>query len=189
MSPDLFPALDAVLASGDSAASLDFLIAQFLAQKEFALVFEARLMKKRLELGLPLIQTDSVINDEYQAAVASAARETGALFLAEGNVERAWPYFRAVSEHGPVEEAIGRFEPSENMDGVIAIAFQEGVHPAKGLELILAQHGMCRAITAFGMTAVAKDRDRCIAMLAANLHGEVVRRMGAAIEASEGARP
>ncbi|MDP9170744.1 MAG: hypothetical protein M3N54_09015 [Acidobacteriota bacterium] len=188
-SPDLFPALDEVLSSGDPAASLDFLIAQFLARKEFALVFEARLMKKRHELGLPLVQTDSVINDDYQAAVAEAAREAGALFLAEGNIERAWPYFRAVGETAPIEQAIARFEPREDMDGVIAIAFQEGVNPARGLDLILAQHGMCRAITAFGMTAVSKDRDRCIALLATNIHGEIVRRMGAAIEAHEGALP
>jgi hypothetical protein len=186
---DLFPALDQVLQSDRPAAGLDFLIEQFLAGKEYALVFEARLMKKRHELGLPLVQTDALTRDDYQAAVVEAARDAGKLFLAEGNIERAWPYYRAVSEPGPIEEAIGRFEPRENMDGVIAIAFQEGVHPSKGLELILAQHGMCRAITAFGMTAVTRDRDRCIAMLATNLQAEVVRRLGGAIEAQEGSRP
>jgi len=153
------------------------------------MLFEARLMKKRFELGLPLIQTGSVEHEEYQHAVVEAAREAGRLFLADGKIERAWPYFRAVSEPEPVANAISRLEPGENMEGIIAIAFQEGVHPLKGLELILAQHGMCRAITSFGMYAVPKDREKCIALLANKLHDEVAERMGEVIERQEGAKP
>src|SRR5207245_4263338 len=134
--------------------------------KEYGMLLEARLMKKRHDMGLPLIQTDSLAQEEYQQAVVEAAREAGRLFLADGRIERAWPYFRAVSETQPVFEAIDKIEPAENLDNVISIAFQEGVHPRKGLELILAQHGMCRAITAFGMTAVQRDREACISMLA-----------------------
>jgi hypothetical protein len=187
---DLFPALDHVLESGTGpAASLDFLAEHFLASKEYGLLFEARLMKKRYELGLPLIQTGSVADDRYQTAVADAARETGRLFLAQGNIERAWPYFRAISEPEPIEEAISDVHAGENIDGIIAIAFQEGVHPLKGLELILAQHGMCRAITSFGMYAVTKDREKCIALLASKLLQEVLERMGRAIEPQEGAQP
>ena len=189
MSSDLFPALDKLLESRDAAASLDFLIERFTASGDYGLLFEARLMKKRHELGLPLIQTDSVPDDAYQTAVIEAAREAGRLFLAAGNIERAWPYFRAVSDTAPVAEAIERVEPGENLEGVIAIAFQEGVHPLKGLELIMAQHGMCRAITAFGMQAVTKDRDKCIALLATSLYREIVERMSRAIEAQEGAPP
>ncbi len=189
MHEELFPQLDPLLESAGPAAGLDFLIAQFLAAKEYGMVFEARLMKKRQELGLPLIQTDALTGDDYQQAVMEAARETGALFLADGRIERAWPYFRAVSETAPIFDAIDKLEPGDNLENVITIAFQEGVHPRKGLELILAQHGMCRAITAFGMTAVQKDREACIALLAKNLHEEIVRRMGEAIAAREGPPP
>ena len=188
-SSDLFPALDELLASNDAAASLDFLIESFRASGDYGLLFEARLMKKRHELGLPLIQTDSVPDDAYQAAVVEAARESGRLFLAAGNIERAWPYFRAVSETQPIADAIAQLEPREGLEGVIGIAFQEGVHPLKGLELIMAQHGMCRAITAFGMQAVTKDREKCIAFLATSLYREIVERIGRAIEAQEGALP
>jgi len=186
---ELFPKVDEILQSADPAAALDFLIERFLAGKEYGLVFEARLMKKRHELGLPLIQTGDISNDAYQRGVVEAARESGRLFLADGKIERAWPYFRAIGEPKAVEDAIARVEPGENCEPVIAIAFQEGVHPLKGLELILAQHGMCRAITAFGMTAVQKDREACIALLARSLHAEIVSRMGSAIEAREGATP
>jgi hypothetical protein len=186
---DLFQRLDPLLQSADPAASLDYLIAQFLQKKEYGLVFEAHLMKKRHDLGLPLIQTDSIAADDYQQAVMDAARETGRLFLADGRIERAWPYFRAVSETQPIYEAIDRLQPEDNMENVIAIAFQEGVHPLKGLELILAQHGMCRAITAFGMTAVQRDREGCISMLAKHLRSEIVSRIKGAIEARESAVP
>jgi hypothetical protein len=48
---------------------------------------------------------------------------------------------------------------------------------------------MCRALTAFGMHAVAKDREKCIELLTKELHAEVVDRIGRTIEAREGTRP
>jgi hypothetical protein len=125
---DLFPSLDRALESG-GAAGLDFLIEQFLESKDYGLAFEARLMKKRFELGLPLLQTDALEDAAYQAGVVEVARDTGNLFLSAGNIERAWPYFRAISETAPVACAIQELQPREDLDGVINIAFQEGVHP------------------------------------------------------------
>jgi hypothetical protein len=186
---DLFLQLDPILESSQPAVGLDFLIEQFLASKEYGLLFEARLMKKRYELGLPLIQTDSLARDDYQQAVIEAAREAGRLFLADGKIERAWPYFRAVSEPQPIYDALQNIQPGENQEGIVSIAFQEGIHPLKGLELILNQHGMCRAITAFGMTAVQKDREQCISLLAKHIHAEIVSRMSRTIEANESAAP
>lgn len=187
--PDILASIDEKLASGNGAASFDLLIDGFLAEKEFGMAFEARLMKKRFELGLPLLQNDTPPDEVYQSAVIEAARQTGELFLEAGNIERAWPYFRAISDIAPVARAIEKLEPGENVDAAINIAFQEGVNPSKGLELILATHGMCRALTAFGMTAVTKDRDKCIALLTTALHAEIVQRIGGAIEKQEGALP
>lgn len=184
--PDIFLSLDRLLESGNPAAGFDLLIEEFLAAKEYGTAFEARLMRKRFELGLPLLQTDSLNDEAYQAGVVEIARQTGELFLADGKIERAWPYFRAISEYEPVVRAIENLEPREGLDGVINIAFQEGLHPLKGLELILAGHGMCRALTAFGMQVVTKDREKCIAFLTAALYGEVVERMRQAIETQEG---
>ncbi|HXJ40314.1 MAG TPA: hypothetical protein VNH18_13625, partial [Bryobacteraceae bacterium] len=189
MTEQLFEELDRLLTSADPAGGLDYLIGQYFESGEYGLVFEARLMKKRHELGLPLIQSQQIDREDYQQAVVEAAREAGQLFLSAGNIARAWPYFRAIGESGPVEEAIGRMDGGDDLEAVISIAFQEGVHPRKGLELILSNHGMCRAITAFGMNAVQKDREACIAMLAESLHAEILTRLGAAIEAREGAKP
>lgn len=185
----LFDDLDRLVASAEPASALDHLIANLLESGDYGLVFEARLMRKRYDLGLPLIQSDQITRDDYQQAVMEVARDTGALFLAAGNIARAWPYYRAIGDPKPVEEAIAQIEASEDLEGIIGIAFQEGVHPLKGLELILNNQGMCRAITAFGMNAVQKDRDKCIALLARHLHSEILARIGQTIEAKEGTRP
>lgn len=195
MATDLFAELDTKLESGDLAAALDYLAGQFQALGQYGLFFEARLMRKRHELALPLIQTEASSDfpeakrAAYEQAMIEAARETGGLYLASGEIDRAWPYFRAIGETQPMADAIEHADPGDNADAVIAIAFQEGVHPAKGLELILKNHGMCRAITSFGMYAVSKDRDRCIHLLASALRAEIVERMARAIEAQEGTRP
>ena len=184
-----------MLERGEFEGSLGYLIQQFLAEKNYPLLMEARLMKARLDLGLPLIQSEAATTfprDKqplYEAAVIDAARETGELFLADGSIERAWPYFRAIGEPGPVAEAIERVQPGEGIEPIIEIAFQQGVHPVKGLELILAQYGMCRAITSFGMYAVEQGREDCIRLLARSLHAELVDRLQAVIERNEGARP
>jgi hypothetical protein len=193
---DTLAQLEAVLNAGDPAAGLEFLVDRFRQEREWPLVFEARLMKKRLDMGLPMIQTQepsdfpAELRAEYEKAMVEAAREVGAGFLEMGNIPRAWPYFRAIGEPGPVVEAMEQSKPAEDqVDALIAIAFQEGVAPAKGLEILLQAHGMCRALTTFGMYAVQKDRDKCIALLTRELHAEIVLRMGNEIEAREGNRP
>lgn len=195
MLEDTFERLDRFLSTGDRAASLDFLIAQFRESKEFRLLFEALTMKKRLELGLRLIQSESSsdfpeeVRAVYDQAMIQAARETGTLALEHGDIAHAWPYFRAIGDHAPVAEAIDRLQPGDDLEPIINIALQEGVHPSKGLEIILKQHGMCRAITVFGMYPVEKGRSECIGLLVRNLHAEVFERIGRTIESQEGARP
>jgi hypothetical protein len=54
---------------------------------------------------------------------------------------------------------------------------------------MLAQHGMCRAITAFGMYAVEQGRDECVRLLVHSLHTELLERLKSVIERNEGARP
>ncbi len=193
---DTLVQLEAILNAGDPAAGLEFLVDRFRQEREWPLVFEARLMKKRLDMGLPMIQTQepsdfpAELRAEYEKAMVEAAREVGNGFLEMGNIPRAWPYFRAIGEPAPVVEAMERSQPAEDqVDALIAIAFQEGVAPAKGLEILLQAHGMCRALTTFGMYAVQKDREKCIALLTRELHAEIVVRMGNEIEAREGKRP
>ncbi|MBI3678845.1 MAG: hypothetical protein HY235_00315 [Acidobacteria bacterium] len=195
MSEELFGALEEKLAGEHPSGSLDFLIGKFRRQQEIPLLFEARLMKKRLDLGLPLIQTESAASfpaearRAYEEEMVEAAREAGSMFLAKGEIDRAWPYLRAIGETGPVKEAIERLSLEDATDAVIQIALQEGVHPAKGLALVLGQHGMCRAITCFGMYPIQEDREACIALLVRSLSVELAGRLKDAIESREGKTP
>jgi hypothetical protein len=195
MPADLFPALQDALDAGDPASAFNLVAEECRASGNYALLFETRLMRSRWDLGLPLIQTADAAafpvgkRDAYEQAMIDAAREAGRLYLAAGQIEAAYRYLRAVGETDAVVEAIDRVEPGEDQEGVIAIALQEGLHPAKGLELVLRQHGMCRAITTFGMQAIPKDRERCIGLLVRALHGEIRDRIAGAIERQEGVRP
>jgi hypothetical protein len=148
----MFERLERALRSEGPDAGFELLVTEALEQKNYALLFEVRQMQKRHSLGLSLIDTRSIAElppehqSAFQAAVADAARETGSLYLADGNIARAWPYFRAIGDPGPVAAAIESVESGEGIDNVIQIALQEGVNPRKGFELLLARRGMCQAI-------------------------------------------
>jgi hypothetical protein len=187
-----FDTLGPMLESADPASSLDYLIRQFRESKDYHLMFEARLMKKRLELGLPLIQAPNLaalppdVQTKYQQLLVEAAQETGELFLASGDIAKAWPYLRATGDVQRVAAAIERVEPGENVEAIIEIAFMQGVHPAKGLELVIEKFGLCRALTYFGGNGGEKDREQCIAVLAKNIYSELLASLENAIEEREG---
>src|SRR5258708_2483703 len=117
-----FEALGPMLGSEDPASSLDYLIGQFREAKDYHLMFEAKLMKKRLELGLPLMQAPNLgtlprdVQAKYQQFLVEAAQETGELLLASGDIPKAWPYLRATGDVQRVAAAIERVDPGENLE-------------------------------------------------------------------------
>ena len=60
VSDDSFDRIEQAVASGGAASALDLLARKFLAEKQYPQLFETRLMQKRLELGLPLIQLGAI---------------------------------------------------------------------------------------------------------------------------------
>jgi len=72
---------------------------------------------------------------EYDKAFIDAAREVGGLYLADGNIQRAWPYFRAIGETAPVAAAIDKFDSQEGFEPIIEIAYMERVSPYKGFQI------------------------------------------------------
>jgi hypothetical protein len=195
MSEELFDQIEHEVQSEGPGAALDLLARQFLTEKKYPQLFEARLMQKRLELGLPLIQfgsaqeTPEEKRGAYQQAMVEAAREVGSLFLAEGDIVRAWPYFRAIGEREPVKDAIDQLRLEPQADGVIDIALGERVHPAKGLELTIAQHGICRAITYCEQFPNLEPREECYVLLVCSLHRELVVNLQRVIAQREGQAP
>lgn len=195
MPPETFDRMAQALREGGPEAGFEFLAGQLREEKNYPLLFEARLMQKRHELGLPLIQTDSAAGwpeatrRAYDEGLVAAAREVGGLFLACGDLARAWPYFRAIGESAPIAEAIDRAVAGEGIEPVIEIAFHERVNPRKGFELILQHHGICRAITSFEQYPSPEGREECARLLIRTLHSELLASLKRTIAQQEGQAP
>jgi hypothetical protein len=129
------------------------------------------------------------VRSQYENGVREAARETGALFLADGDIPHAWPYFRAIGDRKTIASAIEATETGEQMETLIDIALGQRVHPRKGLELMIAQHGICRAITYFEQFPDLEEREACLILLTRTLHAELVANLRLAIEQREGCAP
>ena len=56
---DVFDQVRSALESGDVEQAFSLAIARFREEGSYPLIFEARLMKMRHELGMPLIQTEA----------------------------------------------------------------------------------------------------------------------------------
>jgi hypothetical protein len=193
--PDLFEQLEHAARSHGPAAAFDLLLHSAREQKNYPLLFEARLLQKRHELGLPLLHSGDIGDlppdkqSAYQEALASAARETGSLFLADGDIVRAWPYLRAVGEPEPVAAAIEALDNSDNLEAVLEIALGEGVNPRKGFDLLIAHHGLCRAIEFTLRTPDRPLRVQFLERLVRAQHAELVKNLRGAISEKEGAPP
>jgi hypothetical protein len=192
---DVFDQVRDALESGEVDGAFDLAINRFLEERAYPLIFEARLMKQRHALGMPLIQTgpwrnlDAGTQAAYERVTVEAAREVGALFLRDGEIGRAWPYFRALGEKDTIRNAIESCsvtEPGESLEGIIEVAYHEQVHPKKGFELILKHFGTCRAITNFSQYPVEEGRSDCAQLLAENVYSELLANVKYAVTQKEG---
>ena len=125
----------------------------------------------------------------YQEGVRQAAREAGTLYLTDCDIPHAWPYFRAIGDRETIASAIGAAEMGEQIEALIDIALGERVHPPKGLQLVIAQHGICRAITYFEQFPDLEQREECLILLVRTLHAELVANLKSAIVQREGQAP
>ena len=181
--------------SDGADAVFDLLIRRARDGRDRRVLFGARIMQARHRLGLPLIETESVLGLPagqrltYETAFREAAREAGELLLAGGDIAGAWVYFKAIGEPAPVAAAIESVNGGENLDRIIEIAFQEGVNPRKGFELILEHHGICRAISWFEANRDRDSRQKSLRLLVRTLHGQIASAIKETIASAEGAAP
>ena len=199
----IFPWIEHLLQSHDTGAAFEELAARFKRDRQYRGLFDARLMQKRFELGLPLVSSARIddvpkeMQQDYQDRYIQAAREVGELILADRDIPHAWPYFRAIGDTGPIRLALEAFdihdldtpESQEALGSTIQIAFHEGVHPRKGFELILKHYGLCRAITMFSAYPQVEERTDSLRLLVRSLHGQLVENLSRAIWDVEGSRP
>jgi hypothetical protein len=195
MNQDLFDLLEQTSLAEGPGAGLDLLIRKFLEEKRYQQIFEVRLLQKRHALGLPLIFSGSIADlppehrDAYQAAVTEAAREAGTSYLADGDIVRAWPYFRAIGDPAPVAAAIERVHSSEEVERVLAIALVDGVSLRKGFELLVEHRGICQGVDFVINCADRANRVMYLQILVRVFHGQLLAHLKEAVTVVEGETP
>jgi len=197
---ELFDHLRERLSSAGPAAAIDQLCASLREAGDYAKLFYALLLKKRVEMGVSPIPTSSAMEmsaqqqEEYENAIRSACREVAGLFIQSGNIPAAYGYLRMIGEIGPIRDAIEKHQPGEDEDvqGLIDVAFNQGVHPHKGFDLILDRYGICNAITTvsnFDPGPNQEPRQYAIRRLIRSLHEQLIERLRLAIEQQQGFAP
>ncbi len=193
----------AVLAASGPAAAADALVAEQERADDLGGLFYALLLKKRVELGVspfptgPSTELPPETHEPYEAAIRDAGRLVGHRALARGDFSKAWAFFRMIDEPGPVRDALAAVEPGPDADiyPLVEIAWQNGVLPKKGFDLILDRHGVCSAITMVGSSDLNSNpdlRDYCVSRLVRALHAQLADRLradllGRGLPAPEGA--
>ncbi len=192
--PDSFSQLTESKPSG-AAAVFDKLIESLKASKDYHRLFDATLMRKKQELGLPLLRPTSLDDvptekrTEFEKTYVEAAREAGQLFLDAGQIANAWLYFRMIREPEPVAKALAampsRREPGDETEELIQVALFEGANPTKGVEWMLKTHGTCSTITSLEQQMArlpADDRKRCAAILVKHLYTDLTESVNADVQ-------
>jgi hypothetical protein len=193
-----FDTLQRTLTGEGPDAAIERLIATLRERKDYASLFYALLLQKRHALGVPLVPLTSSdlppdAHEAYENAIRDAGRLVGNLYLEQGDIPRAWPYFRMLNELGPIAQALEKFQPGEDDDSqqVIEIAFHHGVHPKRGFDMLLERFGICNAITTMSGELPFSDdiRRHCIGQLVRALHEQLRERLVSDITQREGTAP
>ena len=191
---DAFNQLSETKPSGATAV-FDKLLESLKASKDFHRMFDATLMRKKQELGLPLFRPTSLDDvptekrAEFEKTYVEAARAAGQLFLDAGQIANAWLYFRTIREPEPVAKALAampsRREPGDETEELIQVALFDGANPSKGVEWMLKTHGTFSTITSLEQQMVrlpADDRKRCAAILVKHLYTDITDSVQADVQ-------
>jgi len=177
-----FEELDRIHQAKGPGPVIDRLIEGLRGEKRYHALFDALLMKKRLELGLALVRPTALKDvpdrqrEEFEKVYIDSAREVGELLLKENSIPQAWHYFRAINEPAKVTAAIEALPEGSAPDDVVEIALFQGVAPVKGLSLYLGSHGTCSTITAFdqiSMQLPPEARKSCAQVLVRKLYNDL----------------
>jgi hypothetical protein len=181
-----FEQLAALKDSAGPAAALDRLADLLCEQKQYHKLFDARLLKRKFELGLPLARPSSLqdVPDAQRKVVeetyVAAAREAGDLFLAAGDIPAAWMYLQVIREPEKVAAAIEALPAAsdghEKSEQIMQIALYQGVNPPKGVKMMLKSHGTCSTITALDQVMhnlTQPQREACAKVMVRSLYQDL----------------
>jgi hypothetical protein len=196
-----------VLATGNALQAADRLCEELRAAEDFQALFYARLLKKRVELGVspfptgPSNELPPETHDAYEQAIRDAGREVGGIYLERRQFARAWGFFRMLGEPERMRAALESYQPAEDDDtyAVVELAWQQGLLPEKGFDIILDRHGICSAITMVSGADLGQNPDLrayCTKRLVRSLHEQLTERLrsdlegrGVTVSAGNGIRP
>ncbi len=181
-----FPKLQSALEQGGVPRLLDDLIDLLRERKDFHKLFDARLVRKKNALGLPVARPTSlegITGDARKAVEAeyiAAAREVGEMFLAEGDIPSAWMYFQVIREKEPVAAALRalpvKLEADRKPDQLIQIALYQQVLPDRGVEWLLNMQGTCSTITTLDQAMQqlsVEQRNACAKVMVRHLYSDL----------------
>jgi len=185
MSESLLTELASLKSAGQDAV-FTRLLEGLRVQKDYHKLFDARMLQRKAQLGLPLARPTSLadVPEEHRKSVeetyVDAAREAGQGYLAEGDIPNAWMYFRVIRDKEPVAAVLREQPlPDETTDAseqLIHIALYDGVAPDRGVEMMLRTHGTCSTITALDQALQnmpQEDRRDCAAIMVKSLHADL----------------
>jgi hypothetical protein len=182
---------DALRTEGPRAA-LDRLAEHLDTSGDYRALLDALLLRARYELGLPLIPSGPLSElpeperARFEERYIEVIRLVGSKYLETGDIPTAWAYFRAIGETDHVARAILDYRAEgdeERLGAVIEVAFNHGVNPLRGFELILENYGTCSAITAFEQLPAHDESVRlaCAERLIRRLHRDIATNLRAEI--------
>jgi hypothetical protein len=179
---------DAVVTAGPAAAA-EQLVAYLRDSGDFPNLFYALLLKKRVELGVspfptgPSSELPSETHEPYENAIRQAGREVGHALLARKQFLAAWTFFRMLDEPEPVRAALEEYRAGDDDESdyaVIELAWQTGLAPKKGFDVLLERRGLCSAITLVSGADLSRNpelRDYCYGKLVRTLYEQLRERL------------
>ena len=181
-------------AADGPGAALDFLVETLRSEKNYHKLFDALLLKKKCELGLPTVNPTSLQDvpeeqrAEFENCYIESAREVGTALLDEGKLQDAWVYFRTIGEPEAVAKKLDETtlpDDYEKSQALINIALYEGANPVRGLEFLLSSNGTCNTITALDQ-AIGQfpedDRKKAAAMMVRHLYDELCQTVKSEVD-------
>lgn len=187
-----FDLLEQIAAKEDGAKVLDQLVAEVERLGDFHKLFDAKMLRKKYELGLPLSRPSSLqdVPEEHrkdvEATYVATAREVGEKFIGQGDLASAWMYLQVIREPAKLAAALDELPDNiddyERMEEILQLAMYQGINPPKGVKIMLNGHGTCSTITALDQALPQmsqQHRNECAKIMVRSLYNdllEAVRR-------------
>ncbi|HZZ71695.1 MAG TPA: hypothetical protein VFE24_05545 [Pirellulales bacterium] len=199
MSATMYEQLASEVQQGRTREALAALADSLRGEKRYHDLFDVRLMQARERLGLPIVQGSKLddlpepVRSQIEEAYLEACREIGRALLAQNQFREAWMYLRPADARSEMKQALEDCAvDEENVDEIVELALNEGLHPRRGFELLLNHFGTCNAITTFESQLARfplADQQAAAALLIRNLRQELDGALRAEIQHQEGAPP